>query len=534
MCINCNDSLQVNLPIGQSGINGTNGTSSYVYIATANDNSGNGFSYPMNPAQSYIAIITSTTPITSPTAANFLGQWHLWTGATGAAGSAGTNGTNGVNGAFSFQYKWNTNTVVSDPGSTYLKINNASVASATSLMISETEANSINIANSLALAYASGSTAKSLITISKKGNSAIFASFVVLSGVDSGTYQTLTVIPSSYSSTTPFSSNDDVVFSFSVVGDKGTTGATGATGATGPTGPQGPAGSSNLSRPGSATSVSYNNYVATNQGSVVGNYFQYNVGTTPSSGAFLTFTSAGATGSTKSQVTLILMSVFDNKGTPTDYSTQFQGISPGGSGSSSTITFSNSGSTDTASYTITDTYFSGTYVALYVSYVSSSGSGTWLTGASGKYDIVLDSIYGLTLQNQNYNRYSITNTTSGGSYGNLVVLRAPQSATPGTLMVVEIEAPSTTSSFRVLYAHRESGSTQTYSTTLGLNYDYAKLVSHNGAYAASTPISLEFTGSTPRKVALLQFYVVEAPDGATGYSTTRRGLAFMSANMVAR
>ena len=40
MCINCNDSLQVNLPIGPAGINGTNGQSAYVYIASATNNTG--------------------------------------------------------------------------------------------------------------------------------------------------------------------------------------------------------------------------------------------------------------------------------------------------------------------------------------------------------------------------------------------------------------------------------------------------------------------------------------------------------------
>lgn len=241
MCVNCNDSLQVNLPVGPSGINGTNGASSYVYIASANDASGNGFSYPQNPTQNYIAILNTNTPLVTPTQNDFVGLWHLWTGPTGANGSNGTNGIDGANGAFSFQYLWNTNTTTSNPGSGYLKIDNALVSAATKIIISETEVNSVNIANALTYAYYSNNPfAKSLITISKKGNSAVFATFVVVTGTDSGVFQTLSVIPISSSSTTPFLANDNLVFSFSVIGNAGTIGATGPAG---PTGAQGPVGS---------------------------------------------------------------------------------------------------------------------------------------------------------------------------------------------------------------------------------------------------------------------------------------------------
>ena len=67
MCVNCNDSLQVNLPIGPAGINGTNGQSAYVYIASATNSSGANFTYPAIPSQPYIAILNTTTPIATPT-----------------------------------------------------------------------------------------------------------------------------------------------------------------------------------------------------------------------------------------------------------------------------------------------------------------------------------------------------------------------------------------------------------------------------------------------------------------------------------
>lgn len=51
------------------------GASAYVYIAHASDNAGTGFTLVDDPALNYISIITTTSPIASPTFANFP-VWH--------------------------------------------------------------------------------------------------------------------------------------------------------------------------------------------------------------------------------------------------------------------------------------------------------------------------------------------------------------------------------------------------------------------------------------------------------------------------
>lgn len=253
MCVNCNDSLQVNLPVAPSGLNGTNGQSAYVYIATANTNTGTGFTYPMNPTQPYIAIITTTTPIVNPVAGDFTGQWHYWVGPSGAAGTNGTNGTNGadgVNGAISLNYKWNNDTSASAPAASYVKVNNANVGLATSLYINITDANSSVVGNVLAYMVSSTNPTKSIVTITAKGDPTTFAHFAVTGGtLLSGTYYIASISPLSASSTAPFTLNDDVIFSFSIVGNKGADGTGGTVGPAGPTGAQGPIGPTGATGP---------------------------------------------------------------------------------------------------------------------------------------------------------------------------------------------------------------------------------------------------------------------------------------------
>ncbi len=55
---------------------------SYIYIASANDNAGGGFTYPQNVSQSYVAIVSSVTPLT-PVAGDFTGLWRKIIGTNG-------------------------------------------------------------------------------------------------------------------------------------------------------------------------------------------------------------------------------------------------------------------------------------------------------------------------------------------------------------------------------------------------------------------------------------------------------------------
>lgn len=535
MCVNCNDSLQVNLPVAPAGINGTNGQSAYVYIASASNSAGtSNFTYPAIlddpntlPGRYYLGFLNTNSPITNPAQADFTSAGVLFervvgiNGAAGAAGAAGTNGANGVNGAISLNYSWNNDTTASPPAASYVKVNNANVGLATSLYINITDANTSVVSNVLARMVSSTSTTKSIVSITAKGDPTTFAHFAVTGGsLLSGTYYIAAVTPLSASSTAPFTLNDDVVFSFSVVGDAGSVGTTGPVG---PTGPQGPAGSANLTRPGANTSYTFNNVLVTDQGTTPTNYFQYSAGTTaPTGGGFKCLDNTGAATAVKSDVTMIMISTEDFGAT--DYSSVMSGI-----GTNGTISFDNTAGS-TASYDIIDTVYnvgSPSYLTLYVSHTA--GAGSFLAGVSGKYDVSLSSMYSLTLANQNYNRILLNNT--GGSAGvineNLVLLRAPQSASVGTLMVVEVGAAGGTNDLYITYGYNESGITSTYQSTLDVLVDYTKSTSHNNAYAASSPISIKL--DTGGQSALLQFYVV-----ASNTSPYRKSLAFMGGNIYSR
>ena len=84
---------------GAAGANGTNGVSAYLYTAYAADGMGTGFSLTPNSGLPYMAVVTSMTPITTPTADDFAGAWQLMQGPSGATGPAGPAGPAGADGA---------------------------------------------------------------------------------------------------------------------------------------------------------------------------------------------------------------------------------------------------------------------------------------------------------------------------------------------------------------------------------------------------------------------------------------------------
>jgi len=84
---------------GAAGANGTSGVSAYLYTAYAADSTGTGFSLTPNSGLPYMAVITSTTPITTLTAANFEGAWQSLQGPPGAPGATGPAGPAGADGA---------------------------------------------------------------------------------------------------------------------------------------------------------------------------------------------------------------------------------------------------------------------------------------------------------------------------------------------------------------------------------------------------------------------------------------------------
>jgi len=193
------------------------GASAYVYVAYADDASGNGFSLT-DPDHDYVAILTSTTPIISPTAANFTGLWHKWTGPAG------------IDGALSRRWSFSTNTSSSDPTNGFVKLNNADATLVTSIYISEVDDTTANVAAILAVAAASSSTVKSYIQVTKSDDNSKFATYSVSGLTDNGTWDTVAVTYVSGSGSAPFALNDQVTVSISRTGDQGIPGAAGGTG----------------------------------------------------------------------------------------------------------------------------------------------------------------------------------------------------------------------------------------------------------------------------------------------------------------
>ena len=78
---------------------GEDGVSSYTYIAYASDATGSDFTCVFDPALDYIAIKTTTSPLTTPLAGDFAGLWKNYKGPAGEPGEDGKPGDSGGPGA---------------------------------------------------------------------------------------------------------------------------------------------------------------------------------------------------------------------------------------------------------------------------------------------------------------------------------------------------------------------------------------------------------------------------------------------------
>jgi type IV secretory pathway protease TraF len=179
---------------------------------------------------------TGPTGPSGATGASGVGQ----TGATGPSGGpTGATGPTGRQAGSNYNYL--TATTATDPGSGNLKFNNATLSSATSLYISETDGDSAVISSDLATWDDSTSTVLGYIRVRKVATPSTFALFRISGSLtDNGTWDTfpLTYLAGAGS----FSNTDPVTITFSRTGDKGDTGSTGATGAQGTTGATGSTG----------------------------------------------------------------------------------------------------------------------------------------------------------------------------------------------------------------------------------------------------------------------------------------------------
>lgn len=126
--------------------------------------------------------------------------------------------------------KFATSTTAGDPGAGYLRLNNASPASATMIYMSETDADGTSIAALLATWDDSTTTGhRGVLSMVKATDQTVWRQFDITAALtDSGTYDRLTV--SHLAGNGSFDADDLLYLTFSRTGDKGATGSTGATG----------------------------------------------------------------------------------------------------------------------------------------------------------------------------------------------------------------------------------------------------------------------------------------------------------------
>ncbi len=140
-----------------------------------------------------------------------------------AAASASSLGVNG------FLYNWDTGTTDADPGSGKLRVNNATLSSATKLYINETGANSESLASILATWDDSTSTIKGNLFVYKVGAPGTYAYFQVTGSItDAGSYDKFDLTYVANNGT--LANGDNVTVLFIRNGDKGTTGDAGTDG----------------------------------------------------------------------------------------------------------------------------------------------------------------------------------------------------------------------------------------------------------------------------------------------------------------
>lgn len=100
-----------------------------------------------------------------------------------------------------FDYAFDTKTTSTDPGSGRLNFNNATPSSVTSVYISQTDANSVDLAH-----FLGDLTDGSIVRIEDAGDSTIYAKYSITATTDTGAYWNLNVNPTSNSGTIPANS----------------------------------------------------------------------------------------------------------------------------------------------------------------------------------------------------------------------------------------------------------------------------------------------------------------------------------------
>lgn len=143
-------------------------------------------------------------------------------GIKGDPGTPGTNGTDGQNGNFgglSFNQLFNTSTSSSNPGSGKVSFNSATQNTSTEIYVNIFDKYTSNISSILqTLLSVANTIQKGTITISKLYNPQYNLTFSISDLADNTGWWTLTVSILSFSATSPFSLDDDIIISLSIAG----------------------------------------------------------------------------------------------------------------------------------------------------------------------------------------------------------------------------------------------------------------------------------------------------------------------------
>ena len=167
-------------------------------------------------------------------------QGRTGAGIQGPQGPQGTDGLQGTEGSFggiTFDYTWKAETINNDPTPGYLKLNNATYASATALYIDDRDDNFIDIQPFLRTIDDSTSTIKGHFKITKKSQPEVFQIFTIAALTELTGYFNVTCAFVSGNGT--FTDQDDITITFARTGDIGTQGDPGPQGVQGITGLQG-------------------------------------------------------------------------------------------------------------------------------------------------------------------------------------------------------------------------------------------------------------------------------------------------------
>lgn len=150
----------------------------------------------------------------------------VW-GAAVPFGDVGPTGPRGQPGGL--LYLFDTGTANADPGAGKVRVNNAALASATALYISETDGLGVNVAAFLATLDDSTNTVRGMLTLASVATPANFRIYSVSGTLtDLGTFNALTIAHVAGNGT--FANNEELAVQFAPAGNVGATGATGAPG----------------------------------------------------------------------------------------------------------------------------------------------------------------------------------------------------------------------------------------------------------------------------------------------------------------